>query len=124
MKEKLRPKIQKPALMNNVDLSRTLLKVDMFSKPMPMFNIKGQRDVRTHCGACLSVAIIFTTIAFAYIKLQHLLERYNPNINVHTIENAFDETEVWRASDQKDFMMAFAVTGTTDFTNVKEDLSF
>ena len=89
-----------------------------------MFNIKGQSKVRTHCGGCVSLAIIFTTITFAMVKLGHLLEKHNPTVNIFTSENAFNEKEIWRAKDQKDFMMAFAVTDALDFSDVRDDPNF
>ena len=98
--------------------------MDMFSEPLPMFNIKGQSDVRTHCGGCLSVAIIITAITFSLVKLDHLLEKHNPSVNIFTVENAFDETEVWRASEQKDFMAAFAVTKAYNSKVVKDDPTY
>ena len=65
--------------------------------------------------------IIFTAIAFALVKLQHLLEKHNPTVNIFSRENAFDETEIWRAEDQRDFMMAFAVTEANNFRDVKDN---
>ena len=95
----------------------------MFSKPLPMFNIKGQSSVRTHCGGCLSILIIITAIAFALVKLDHLLEKHNPTVNIFTEEDALDETEIWRANEHEDFMMAFTVTGTS-IRSVKDDPTY
>ena len=124
MKEKQGPKIKKPELRSGIGLPKMLLTMDMFSEPLPMFNIRGQSDVRTHCGGCFSILIIFTAIAFALVKLQHLLAKQNPTVNIFTRENAFDETDVWRAKDQKDFMMAFAVTKMYYNEIVKDDPSY
>ena len=99
MKEKLRPSYQGPGLLSGVGLPKMLLTMDMFSEPLHTFNIKGQSDVRTHSGGCLSMLIIITAIAFALVKLDHLLARHNPTVNIFTQENAFDETEIWRAKD-------------------------
>ena len=99
MKEKQRPTQQKPALLSGLGLPKVLLTMDMFGEPLPSFNIKGQSDVRTHCGGCLSMLIIITAIAFALAKLEHLLAKQNPSVNIFTNANAFDETEIWRAED-------------------------
>ena len=90
---------KKPGLLSDTGLPKMLLTLDMFGEPLPMFNIKGKSDVRTHCGGCLSIAIIFSTVAFALTKLEHLLERHNPTVNIFTIDDAYDETDVWRAED-------------------------
>ena len=110
MKEKQRPTQQKPALLGGAGLPKVLLTIDMFGEPLPTFNIKGQSDVRTHCGGCLSTLVILTATAFAIVKLQHLLEKHNPTVNIFTKKDALDETEIWRANEQEHFMMAFAVT--------------
>ena len=99
MKEKQSETHQKPELLSGVGLPKMLLTMDMFGEPLPSFNIKGQSDVRTHCGGCLSMLIIITAIAFALAKLEHLLAKQNPSVNIFTNANAFDETEIWRAED-------------------------
>ena len=84
MKEKLGTSNQKPGLLSGAGLPKMLLIMDMFSEPLPTFNIKGQSDVRTHCGGCLSMLIIITAITFALVKLEHLLEKHNPTVNIFT----------------------------------------
>ena len=98
MKEKESETHQKPGLLSGVGLPKMLLTMDMFGEPLPTFNIKGQSDVRTHCGGCLSILVILTAIAFAIVKLQHLLEKHNPTVNIFTQEDASDETQIWRAN--------------------------
>ena len=68
--------------------------------------------------------IIITVIAFSLVKLDHLLAKHNPTVNIFTEENAFDETEIWRAKDQNDFMMAFAVTAAFHGNFLKDDPTF
>ena len=68
MKEKESEVYQKPELPCGVVLPKILQTMDMFGEPLPTFNIKGKSEVRTHCGGCLSMALIFTVIMFATLK--------------------------------------------------------
>ena len=65
--------MQKPQPTSKVALPRMLLTMDMFGEPLPTFNIKGESDVRTHCGGCISITIIYIVFYFAAVKMQHLL---------------------------------------------------
>jgi hypothetical protein len=89
-------------------LPKMLLTVDMFGSPLPGFNAGGDESVRTHSGGCLSLIIMYITFLFATLKLQHLMMKHNPSVNVFVDEEAFDETDVWYAEEQ-DFIMAFSV---------------
>ena len=86
-----------------------LLTVDMFGAPVPTFKIQGEEKVRTHFGGLISLLIFYVTTWFALLKLQHLLSKYNPQVNIFTEHDAFDESDVWDGNDEDDFMMAFAV---------------
>ena len=57
-------------------------KFDLFSHTLPSFNIHGDHKVRTSLGGMLSLMTIFTTILFSLLKLQHLLEKKNPSIQI------------------------------------------
>ena len=44
---------------------------------------------------------------FAVLKLQHMLERKNPDLTTFVVEDAFDTTEQY-SMDQNSFMVAVA----------------
>ena len=81
----------------------------MFGTEVPTFNMKGQTKVKTACGACVSILIFITTLAFALVKMDHLVKHKNPNVttNVSPLEAG---TKFSTASDG--FMMAFAAVNT------------
>ena len=79
--------------------------------------------MRTYCGGCVSLVIMYVTLLFALLKLQHLLSKHNPTVNVFTEHAVFGESDVWTGGENEDFMMAFAVV---DYVSgeVRDDLSF
>ena len=124
MKEKLSLSHQKLRLLSVLGLPKMLLTMDMFSKPLTKFNIKGQSDLRTLCGSCLSILVITTAIAFDLVKLEHLRKKHNPTVNIFKKEDAFDDKEITRADEYKDFMMAFAITNAFNHTDEKDDPTY
>ena len=86
---------QKSELKSGIGYPGMLLTIDMFGEPLPNFNIKGKSEVRTHCGGCLSMVLIFTVIMFATLKFQHLLMKHNPTLNVFEDRDALDVTDIW-----------------------------
>ena len=92
-----------------IGLPRMLLTLDMFSEPLPAFNIDGSGSVRTYCGGCVSLLMMYVIFLFAVLKFQHLISKHNPSVNTFVERDAFDENDVWVGSET-DFMMAFAVT--------------
>ena len=53
--------------------------------------------------------IMYVTFIFATLKLQHLMSKHNPSVNVFVDRDAFDESYIWSGADDPDFMMAFMV---------------
>ena len=84
-------------------LPRMLLTLDMFGSPLPAFNVRGEQSVRTHCGGCVSLLIMYLTFIFATLKLQHLMSKHNPSVNYFVERDAFDESDVWDGEDNEDF---------------------
>ena len=60
---------------SHLGLPKMLLTLDMFGAPLPAFNMQGEDTVRTHCGGCISLAIMYVTFLFATLKLQQLQNR-------------------------------------------------
>ena len=86
-----------------------LLTADMFAKPIPTFNINGETEVRTHLGGCISLLVMYVTFIFATLKLEHLLSRHNPSVNVFVDQDALSSDDIWSGAEEEDFMVAFAV---------------
>ena len=82
-----------------IGLPKMLLTLDMFGAQLPTFNLKGEEKVRTHCGGCTSLIIIYVTFLFATLKLQHLLSKHNPTVNTFVQRDALDENEIWSGED-------------------------
>lgn len=101
-----------------------LLSMDMFGAPAPTFNIRGEGEVRTYLGGIISSAIIAVTILFSLLKMQHLLSKHNPSVNVFKDINAWGIGDVMMPADSDNFMIAFAVTSIGDPSQVKNDPSF
>ena len=80
--------------------------LDSFAAPVPSFNLQGETAIKTTAGASLSILISLLTLAFAIIKLDHLLLRKNPNLN--TNESALQPGESYSVQDE-DLMIAFAM---------------
>ena len=84
-------------------------KFDMFAAPVPVFNIRGQTEVRTFVGSFMSVSLMMVTILFAIQKLQVMLLRKRPDIIVFTDDAGTDSSLKFNVVDQ-DFMMAFSAS--------------
>ena len=79
--------------------------------------------MRTHCGGCVSLVIMYLTFIFATLKLQHLMSKHNPSVNYFVERDAFDDSEIWHGDENEDFQLALMVV---DFVTgeVKNDPSF
>ena len=87
-----------------------LRSLDMFGAPLPAFNIRGEEIVKTLPGGCLSVVMLSITLLFGLLKLQHLLERKNPEIVTNEVAFEPDDEEAKLDADDPEYMMAFAIT--------------
>ena len=87
----------------------TMLKtIDMFGAPLPGFNLGGEDTIKTYCGGLLSSFIIMITLLFASLKLNHLLSRYNPQVNDYVEKSHFDHTDIYSPREH-DFRMAVRI---------------
>ena len=82
--------------------------MDLFSAPIPQFNVKGKNSVRTHLGGVITIFAVSLTFLFALLKFQHLMENRNPSITTFQQEieanhdNGFD-------LENEGFMIAFGI---------------
>ena len=97
----------------SIDMPEFTKNLDMFGALPPNFNIRGQKTVKTSCGACVSFLILTIVLLFALLKMQHLIERKSPLITTNA--TPLEAGERFNLGDE-DFTMAFAVTNYIDGT--------
>ena len=84
------------------DLSRctqknSLAALDLFSQPVPSFNIRGRTKIPTLLGSILSGIVILVMLFYGANKYIQLLQRSNPTISSYIERNAitkYDEVNV------------------------------
>ena len=65
----------------------------MFGQRLPGFNVQGKDEVQTITGGILTLIICFTVLLYGGIKLQMLLDRYNPEISEVTERSYYGADE-------------------------------
>ena len=84
--------------------------IDTFGKPVPMFNLRGQDEIRTSIGGVLTCLIAVLMLFYASIKFEQLIIRHNPTLSQYTEFNRFDLND--RLSlNEINFRFAFSVEG-------------
>ena len=63
-----------------------LEEIDAFREPIPVFNIRGKTSVSTRAGGLLTICIFTVVIMFAIIRFEHMMSKYNPNINDYYVD--------------------------------------
>ena len=103
--------------MRRVGTFDFLKNIDNFSEALPSFNINGRSDVKTFFGGIMSLSIIMVTIAFGVMKMQHLVERKNPQIN--TNDAPLEDGTTYHTGNE-DFMWAFAAERYDNFEGLSD----
>ena len=65
------------------DLPLFVKELDFFGAPIQSFNLRGQTEIKTSTGACLSIIISVCILAFSLIKFERLVTRKNPTVTVN-----------------------------------------
>ena len=84
-------------------MPKMLLTLDMFRQPLPAFNIEGEGHIRTYCGGCVSLIIIYVLVLFAVLKLQHLLSKHNPQVNTFVTRDHFEDSDIFKPGEDDNF---------------------
>ena len=87
-----------------------LKKFDIFGKPLPLFNLKGEVTVHTLAGGVLTFIIIVVVLIYSTIKMMHLFDRHNPQISQVLQRSVYDFNERLSFNEIK-FRIAFSVEG-------------
>ena len=61
-------------------ISKVVKGFDNFAGDIPTFNLKGETKVKTMIGCISTLAIMILVLAYALMKVIHLVERRNPQI--------------------------------------------
>ena len=92
--------------MKQTGMAAFMKRIDLFGTPIPGFNIQGKTSVNTKTGAMVSFIVIFLTLAYSLLKMQHMIVRKNPSI---TVRNGKLDHETTLNLGSDEFMMAFAL---------------
>ena len=88
---------------------------------MPQFNINGKTEIPTLVGAITSIIIIILTLLFGMIKLEHLVQRKNPTINIHS---EVLEEGTSQSMEADNLMIAFALERANSNTDLDDNRFF
>ena len=87
-------------------LPKMLLQADLFPAPIPQFNSRGKKAVKTYFGGLISLIMIYLFFLFAVVKFLHLVTRHNPQIVEYDETNAFDAADEYSPGENNSFMIA------------------
>ena len=68
-----------------------LEEIDAFKDPIPTFNIRGKTSVSTKAGGLLTICITTVVLMFAIIRGDHMISKYNPNIQDYQVDIGKDQ---------------------------------
>ena len=71
-------------------LNTFLKRVDLFGAQIPGFNLKGETQVLTKTGGCLSVLLILIWGTYALLKFNEMVSKQNPFISETNEPNFYD----------------------------------
>ena len=94
-------------------LRNTIQTLDIFKKPLPMFNLHGQRAVASMCGACATIVIMAVILLYATHKFIWLMSRENPQISSFLKQGVMDSSNSVNFRD-KNIKFAFGIEGFLD----------
>ena len=83
-----------------------LIEADMFPAPIPQYNSKGKKAIKTYFGGLISLTMNYLFFLFAVVKFQQLITRHNPQIVEYEETNGFDATDEYNPGEDDSFMIA------------------
>ena len=96
--------------MKSLRLSNLLEKIDLFGRPLPVFNLKGETKVFTVTGGLVSFAITVIVLCYGALKFQHMIMKHNADVTSVLETDVFDFNEITNLNDVG-FRVAFSVRG-------------
>ena len=86
----------KHGLDDVLELSKSF---DLFGTSIPSFHLAGSDQVQTKTGAFFSIGFFIITLLFALIKLQLMLTRNKPNVNIFEVKESMTQDDKLYSSD-------------------------
>ena len=84
-----------------------LKNLDLFGAAVPGNNVRGESDIKTSTGACISIIVMALATMFALLKLEFMLLRDRPDVVSFIDDNFFDDSEVYNTA-REDFGFAIS----------------
>ena len=106
--------------LKGLKLSSLLEKIDQFGRPLPSFNLNGEKQVHTVTGGLVTFAILVTILCYGSLKFYHLVTNHNANVTSVLETDLFDGTEQINLHDSG-FRVAFSVFGNDGRRQLKND---
>ena len=94
-------------------ISNFFAEIDSFGKELPSFNIKGETHVNTVFGGIMTFNITLLAILYAFLKMNVLMNRMNPNISVTKVIDNFGMYERINMNEIG-YRMAFVIENFDD----------
>ena len=69
---------------NRYSFVKRVRKIDIFGKQVHGFNLQGERNIKTTCGATMTMVLALFIFGYALVKFSQLESRHNPNITEHS----------------------------------------
>ena len=89
-------------------MSNVLKKIDLFGRPLPSFNLKGETVIPTLTGGICTFLFICLLLAYGSLKFIDLIEKRNPQINIVTEQDVFNSDDLINL-DEIGFKFAFTI---------------
>ena len=90
-----------------------LKRVDLFGAQIPGFNLKGETQILTKTGGCLSVLLVLVWAIYGIIKFSEMVGKQNPFISETNEPNFYDYKTHINLNDIG-FKLAFSVESYFD----------
>ena len=122
MKEPTPSRKKKAHKVNQWKLNNILERIDIFGANLPVFNLKGETQVLTKTGGCLSLVVMIVFLTYGVLKFMQMMDKHNPFLSEMTEKNIFDYNTRLNLNEIN-FKMAFSVEGYLD-NQVRDDPRF
>ena len=94
-------------------LTNRLASLDLFSRPVPGFNIRGRTKITSLLGSIISGIVVLVIMLYATNKFIHLLKRSNPTISSYVERDAVTKHDALNVRDAG-LRFAFGIEGWND----------
>ena len=94
-------------------MQSVFLKIDVFGKTPPAYNINGHHTINSVAGGVVTLLVLMLTLSYATTKFNDLVERKDVTTNVHFEEDGIPLTSTINVNNIG-FRMAFTVENFLD----------